>query len=59
MWSERDVMMMTWEKFTMYLAAIPDYSKKDETDEKGKKEKNPEAPTGAFNLWDLGERLKN
>lgn len=47
---------MTWDKFTMYLATIPDYSSDEETT--GEKKNEPKA-TGSFNLFDMAERFKD
>lgn len=33
-WSESEIMNMTYDKFTMYLATIPDYET-EETDKRG------------------------
>lgn len=52
-WSESEVMNMSYDKFTMYLATIPDYS--NDKDEKDGTKPNDE-PTGSFNLFDLDQR---
>lgn len=67
-WSEKDVMNMTYEKFTMYLATIPDYGTDEEDDAGSAKPKtktknslgsNDFGPiTGSFNLFDLDQRKK-
>jgi hypothetical protein len=53
-WTEPGVMMMSYDKFTMYLATIPDYSTDEESDDKDKKPNNE--PTGSFNLFDFDQR---
>lgn len=49
---------MTWDKFTMYLATIPDYSSDEEPTGDNQNNSEPKV-TGSFNLFDMAERFKN
>jgi hypothetical protein len=53
-WSESQVMNLSYEKFTMYLASIPDYETED--DDKTSTGEKKKEPVGSFNLFDLGNR---
>lgn len=54
-WSEQDIMNMSYEKFTMYLASIPDYTTEEDDEKTSTGEKKNEV-VGSFNLFDLGNR---
>lgn len=44
---------MTYEKFTMYLATIPDYDDNEDSDDTAS---NKPKATGSFNLFDFDQR---
>ena len=48
-------MFMSFEKFTMYLATIPDYSDEEQKPGDSKKAEEP-VKTGSFNLFDFDQR---
>lgn len=59
-WTEEAVMNMSYDKFTMYLATIPDYTAKKEGDEAAAAPTKKKAvKRGSFNLFDLDQRHKN
>lgn len=55
-WTEESVLNMSFEKFNMYLATIPDFTADKEEGETSEKQKEAPQPTGSFNLFDLDQR---